>query len=62
MNLLGSGSGFLKGMTAGLVVGAAFTMFTDPLSNRQRRKIQKKTEGVFKSIGAVIDTAMDIIH
>lgn len=62
MNFLGANSGFIKGMTAGLVVGAAVTMITDPISDRQRHRIQKKTEGVFKSIGSVIDTAMDMMH
>lgn len=55
-------AGFLGGMTAGLVVGAAMTMLMDPVSDRQRHKLQKKTEGVFRSIGSVIDTAMEIIR
>jgi gas vesicle protein len=54
-------SGFMKGMATGLVVGAAVTMITDPLTDRQRHQIAKKTEGVFKSVGSVIDTAMDIM-
>ncbi len=55
-----SSSGFIKGMAAGLVLGAAATMLLDPVSDRQRHKLMKKTEGVFKSIGSVIDTAMSI--
>ncbi len=51
-------SGFLKGMATGLVLGAATTMLLDPVSDRQRHKLMKKTQGVFKSIGSVIDTAM----
>ncbi len=54
-------SSFAKGIAAGLVVGAAVAMFADPISDRQKTKLQKKTEGVFKSIGGVIDTAMDIL-
>lgn len=53
-------SGFIKGMAAGLVLGAAATMLLDPVSDRQRHKLMKKTEGVFRSIGSVIDTAMSI--
>ena len=53
---------FAKGIAVGLAVGAAAVMFMDPLSDKQRRKLQKKTEGVFRSIGGVIDTAMDIMH
>ncbi len=55
-----SGTGFIKGMAAGLVLGAAATMLLDPVSDRQRHKLMKKTEGVFRSIGSVIDTAMSI--
>ncbi len=54
-----SGS-FLKGLGAGLAVGCAVTMVMDPISDKQRRKIQRRTEGVFKSIGGIIDTAIDM--
>lgn len=55
-------SGFLKGVAAGMVVGAAVTMLADPVTDKQRRRFKKKTEGVFRSIGSVIDTAVDIMH
>ena len=55
-------AGFLKGVAAGMVVGAAVTMIVDPVSDKQRHKFKKKTEGVFKSIGSVIDTAVDIMR
>lgn len=55
-------SGFIGGITAGLLVGAATAMLFDPVSDRQRQKLQRKTEGMFKSIGSVIDTAMDIMR
>ena len=55
-------SGFFKGMATGLVVGAAVTMITDPMTNRDRRKIAKKTEGIFKNIGSVIDTTLNMMH
>lgn len=53
---------FAKGMAVGLAVGAAAALFVDPLSDKQRHKLQRKTEGLFKSIGGVIDTAMDFMH
>lgn len=53
---------FAKGIAVGLAVGAAAVMFMDPLSDKQRHKLQRKTEGVFRSIGGMIDTAMDIMH
>ncbi len=55
-------SGFLKGMAAGLVVGAAVTMIADPMTERERHKLAKKTEGIFKNIGSVIDTTLGMMH
>lgn len=54
-------SGLVKGMAAGMVVGAAVTMVADPLSDRQKHKLAKKAEGVFKSVGGVIDTAVGMM-
>jgi gas vesicle protein len=53
---------FLKGMATGLVVGAAVTMIADPMSDRERHKIAKKTEGIFKNIGSVIDTTLGMMR
>ena len=47
-------------MAAGLLLGAAATMVYDPVSDRQRHKLMKKTEGIFKSIGSAIDAAVGI--
>lgn len=55
-------SGFMKGMATGLVVGAAVTMIADPMTDRDRHKIAKKTEGIFKNIGSVIDTTLGMMH
>ena len=52
---------FFKGMAAGMVVGAAATMIASPTNQKQYHKLAKKTEGVFKSIGGVIDTAVDMM-
>lgn len=60
MNAQGTGR-FMKGMATGLVVGAAVTMMTDPGNDRQKHKLYKKTEGVFKNLGGVIDTAVDMM-
>lgn len=54
--------GFIGGITTGLILGAAVTMIADPVSDRQRHKLQKKTEGVFRNIGGIIDAAMEIIR
>lgn len=54
-------NGFIKGMAAGLVVGAAAAIMIDPINDKQRNRIKRKTEGVFRSIGSVIDTTLDIM-
>jgi len=54
--------GFAKGMAAGMVVGAAAAIMLDPINDKQRNKIRRKTEGVFRSIGSVVDTAIDIMR
>lgn len=53
---------FVKGMITGLVVGSAVTMLTDPISDRQRHKMHKKTEGFFKNIGCAVDHALDMLR
>ena len=54
--------GFLKGMAAGMVLGACAAMVADPISDRQHRKLCKKTEGMFRNIGNIIDTAVDMFR
>ena len=53
---------FIKGTLVGFAVGAAVGVMTDPLSDRERRKISKKTEGIFRNIGSVMDNIIDISH
>ncbi len=57
-----STANFLKGVTTGLVIGAAITMLTDPISDRQRNKLIRRTEGVFRNMGEIIDTAISMFH
>lgn len=54
--------GFIKGMAAGMVLGACAAMVVDPISDRQRHKMYRKTEGMFRNIGNIIDTAMDMFR
>ena len=51
---------FIKGTLVGFAVGAAVGVMTDPLSDRERRKISKKTEGIFRNIGSVMDNIIAI--
>lgn len=54
--------GFIKGMAAGIVLGACATMIVDPVSDRQRNKMRRRTEGMFRNLGNIIDTALDIFR
>lgn len=54
--------GFAKGMAAGLLLGACAAVVIDPISDKQKRRLQKKTEGVFRNIGNIIDSAISILH
>ncbi len=53
---------FFKGVTTGIVIGTAVTMLGDPISDRQRSRLVKRTEGIFKNMGSLIDSAMDIFR
>ena len=53
---------FFKGVTTGLIVGAAVTMLADPVSDRQRTKLMKRTEGVFRNMGGMLDAAIGMFH
>ena len=55
-------SDFTKGIATGMLVGAAAGMIFEPISEKQRNKIKRKTKGVFRSIGSVIDTAFDMMR
>ncbi len=55
-------SDFTKGIATGLLVGAAATMIFEPISEKQKNKIKRKTKGIFRSVGSVIDTAFDIMR
>ncbi len=54
--------GFIKGMAAGIILGACATMIVDPISDRQRHKMMRKTEGMFKNMGNILDTAIDMLR
>ena len=53
---------FIKGTLVGFAVGCSSRCNDDPLSDRERRKISKKTEGIFRNIGSVMDNIIDIFH
>lgn len=46
---------FLGGIIAGAIVGSALTMVMDPVTDRQRKKMHKGTQSMFKTMGSVLD-------
>ena len=62
ISMTSSGMSFFKGVTTGLIVGAAVTMLADPVSDRQRTKLMKRTEGVFRNMGGMLDAAIGMFH
>lgn len=52
-------SNFMKGMAAGVCVGAAVSMMS---GGKRKSKMQKKTEGVLRNIEDVIETAVNMIR
>lgn len=53
---------FLTGVTTGAVVGAAVTMLCDPISDRQRRRLKKKTRGLIRSLDHSMATMIKPAH
>ena len=53
-----SGKMFISGLVTGAVIGAAAGMIADPLKDKQKKKLARHADGVFKSIGGAIDTMM----
>ncbi len=51
---------FGTGVITGLVAGAVVGMLADPLKDKDTKKIQNHTGGIFKSIGSAIDSMFDM--
>ena len=51
-------SQFFKGIGTGIIIGAGLTMLMDPVTDRQRHKLVKKTEGMFKNMGEMVDAVV----
>lgn len=49
---------FIKGMATGLLVGAAVTMLTDPVTDKQRHRLKKKANRMAHKISCSFDDAM----
>lgn len=55
-----SGSGFVKGMVTGAVVGAVTMMVFDPVSTKQRKRMRRQTSHMFRNMGTMVDHFADM--
>jgi len=51
-----SGKMFISGLVTGAVIGAAAGMIADPLKDKQKKKLARHADGVFKNIGCALDS------
>lgn len=47
--------GFFSGVIAGAAIGSVITMFIDPINDKQKRKMHKTSNHMFKTMGSVLD-------
>jgi len=47
--------GIIGALAAGAVIGAVAGIMLDPISDKQHRKLCKRANNMFKTIGAIVD-------
>ena len=52
---------FVKGMVTGAVIGMGISMVANPMEERDRRRLAKRTSKMFTTIGSIADNVMDVI-
>lgn len=52
---------FVKGMLAGAVIGMGVTMVANPMDERDKRRLAKRTNRVFTTIGSIADNVLDVM-
>ncbi|MCK9478941.1 MAG: hypothetical protein M0R40_05500 [Firmicutes bacterium] len=50
---------FVKGMVTGAVIGMGLSMVANPMDERDRRRIVKRTSKMFTTIGSIADNMID---
>lgn len=51
---------FTAGVATGAVIGMAIGAIMDPISDRDKKILQKKSSHMFKAIGTAIDNLVDM--
>lgn len=52
---------FTAGMAAGAVIGMVIGAVMDPINDRQKKLMHKKSSHVFRTIGTTIDSFADML-
>jgi gas vesicle protein len=52
---------FIKGMVTGAVIGMGISMVANPIDERDRRRLAKKTSKMFTTIGSIADNVLDVM-
>ena len=55
-----STKGVIGAFAAGAVIGAVAGMMLDPLNDRQHKRICKKANNMFRTIGAIVDDIVSV--
>ena len=57
-----SAASFIKGVATGVVIGAGMSMMVSPIDKKDIRRLEKKTDRMFSSMGAAIDSMLDTMR
>ncbi len=49
---------FAGAMVAGIAIGAVVGMMIDPINDKQHKKIYRRANNMFKTIGTIMDDVM----
>ena len=52
--------GIVGALAAGAVIGAIAGIMLDPINDRQHKKICKRANNMFKTIGAIVDDVVSM--
>ncbi len=52
---------FVKGMVTGAVVGMGVAMLANPMDNRDKKRIARRTSRIFTTIGSMADNLLDVM-
>lgn len=46
---------FTRGLITGTIIGATMSMMVNPMENRNRKKMRRKTNNLLRTVGEVIE-------